>query len=113
MTKKFDPALMSPLARYLPFPKYVDLLLKGLYAPRCTSFEDPWEGHVFHGIRADPDNKQALAATIDRAKHWIYASCWHANNAESYAMWRIYGQQTEAVAVLGWMLRWTIAARNS
>jgi hypothetical protein len=87
------------LTRYMSFAKFVDLLSGGLFCARATSFEDPWEGHVFHSLNSKAENHLPLAAFVNRAKEWIYVSCWHAGGAENYAMWKVYGQSHEAVAV--------------
>ena len=48
--KQYDPRLkVQKLTRYIPFTKYVDLLCNGLFCAKVLLFEDPWEGHVFHG----------------------------------------------------------------
>lgn len=98
--KQYDHRLeVQKLTRYIPFTKYVDFLCNGLFCPKVLLFEDPWEGHVFHGVTAQQELRRPLAAVINNIKHWIYASCWHAADHESYAMWKIYGQLSEAVAI--------------
>ncbi len=93
--KGYEPRLRTRLTRYMQFGPYVDFLSKGVYLPSVRVFSDPWEGHVFHSISAKPtSNREALARTINNSKRWIYASCWHAADHESYAMWRIYGQDS-------------------
>ena len=32
-------------------------------------------------------------------REWTYVNCWHANEHESAAMWKLYGQADESVAV--------------
>lgn len=99
-TKQYHPRLeVESLTRYLPFAKYVDFLCNGLFCPKVSLFEDPWEGHVFHGISAQPENRRSIAALMNNAKNWVYASCWHAAKHESYAMWKIYGQYSDAIAI--------------
>lgn len=98
--KKYDPRLqVQKLTRYIPFTKYIDFLCNGLFCPKVLLFEDPWEGHVFHRVTAEQELHIPLAAVMNNIKHWIYASCWHAADHESYAMWKIYGQLSEAVAI--------------
>lgn len=98
--KQYHPRLnVQKLTRYIPFAKYVDFLCNGLFCPKVLLFEDPWEGHVFHRITAEQELRIPLAAVMNNVKHWIYASCWHAADHESYAMWKIYGQLSEAVAI--------------
>lgn len=88
----------SRLTRYCSFSRFVSFLTDGVFLAKSSSFEDPWEGHVFHGVMAEPKNKKNLAAFVADRKQYIYVSCWHASEHESYAMWRIYGQ-SDAVAI--------------
>lgn len=93
-----DPRLEGMVTRYCSFSRYVSFLESGLFLSNARNFEDPWEGHVFHEVTADPDNHENLAAFVLDRKRFIYVSCWHASEHESYAMWRIYGKE-DAVAI--------------
>jgi len=93
-----DSRLEGKLTRYCSFSRYVSLLESGLFLANARSFEDPWEGHVFHSITAQPENIENLAAFISDRKQYVYVSCWHSSDHESYAMWRIYGKD-DAVAI--------------
>jgi hypothetical protein len=98
MNAKMDKRLTSRLTRYLSFSKYVSFLKDGLFLANSQSFEDPWEGHIFHSITAKSENLEPLSHSVNDRKQYIYVSCWHASEHESYAMWRIYGKD-EAVAI--------------
>ena len=93
-----DSRLTSKMTRYYSFSRYVSFLRSGLFLSNAQSFDDPWEGHVFHSITAQPTNIDNLAAFVTDRKKYIYVSCWHASDHESYAMWRIYGKD-DAVAI--------------
>lgn len=88
----------TKLTRYCSFSRYVNFLSGGVFLAKSNSFEDPWEGHVFHRVTAEPENQENLAAFVADRKQYMYVSCWHASEHESYAMWRIYGK-TDAVAI--------------
>ena len=32
-------------------------------------------------------------------REWIFVNCWHKNSEESYAMWRIYSNNNESIAI--------------
>lgn len=93
-----DDRLTSRLTRYLSFSKYVSFLNDGLFLANSQSFEDPWEGHIFHSLTAKFASLEELAHFVHDRKQFIYVSCWHASANESYAMWRIYGRD-DAVAI--------------
>lgn len=93
-----DPRLEGMVTRYCSFSRYVNFLESGLFLSNAQNFEDPWEGHVFHQVTADPANHENLAAFVLDRKRFLYVSCWHASDHESYAMWRIYGKE-DAVAI--------------
>lgn len=93
-----DERLQSRVTRYCSFGKFVSFLDSGLFLANAQSFEDPWEGHVFHSLTAQPKNIESLAAFVSDRKQFMYVTCWHAAEHESYAMWRIYGRD-DAVAI--------------
>lgn len=37
--------------------------------------------------------------SVEWAKQWIYVSCWHKDNEESQAMWKVYGEDKTSVAI--------------
>ncbi len=93
-----DARLEGTVTRYCSFARYVSFLEGGLYLPNALNFEDPWEGHVFHEVTANPTNREQLTAFVRDRKRFLYVSCWHASDHESYAMWKIYGKE-DAVAI--------------
>lgn len=111
-----DPADTGvPIWRYMDFTKLVSMLEnEGLYLSRADLLGDPFEGsipkatntwftdvHKSMGIsdkkitdlkKKDTSHRQATA-------HAVYVNCWHMNDRESAAMWRLYAKSNEAIAV--------------
>ena len=107
---KTHPKISTPPAetrlwRYMDVTKLVSLLgSDSLYFPRADLLGDPWEGAVsnltiksrerfpveMHGGRAD-FNKAIIRQT--------FISCWHQNEYESAAMWKLYLKSNEGVAI--------------
>lgn len=122
MTAYRHPLLVQPrdehgsVWRYLDFTKYVSLLDSGaLYLPRADRLGDPFEGTFGRGIPpSDPTEtpgglKSFAAGSMElrpkllefyrNVRSWTYVSCWHANEYESAAMWRLYASPNPAVAI--------------
>ena len=97
----------TKLWRYTDFTKFVSMLVnKGLFFSRIDKLGDRFEGSI---TKAD---YQALAqkytAAVRRAttRHTvegmlprIFVNCWHMNEDESDAMWKLYGMTGQAVAI--------------
>lgn len=87
--------------RYMDFTKFVSLLDKGaLYFARSDKFEDPYEG-VYpktDAIKYFGDLK-ASSRMREISKQMVYVNCWHINEYESAAMWRLYLKSNEGVAI--------------
>ena len=101
--------------RYIDFTKFVDLLhRRALFFSRADRIGDPYEGtlplpnallreQMLAGavsvrdpnISASEAQKQGAA----RQRQYIYVNCWHMNEVESAAMWKVYTSTTEAVAI--------------
>ena len=117
MPYEFSPLITEPspdsltLWRYMDFTKFVSLLdSTALHFARSDQFEDPWEGAF-----PEPDVaaiREAIAPHLDRedcasqivddiraAGRSIYLNCWHANEYESAAMWKLYSTSDESVAI--------------
>lgn len=110
------PAVSMPeenekLWRYLGFERYVELISKStLWFARADQFEDPFEGSVTplnlkmrensatrRGSFSKPFSTRPRDAESYRRIN--FASCWHASEIESMAMWNIY-QSNSVVAIL-------------
>jgi hypothetical protein len=82
------------LFRFLDFTKYVSMLDHGaLFFTRADELADPFEGSL------PRRNSHSEALRSDDACARVLVSCWHANESESAAMWRIYLKSDEGVAL--------------
>jgi hypothetical protein len=104
--------------RYMDFTKFVDILVhSGLFFSRCDLFEDQFEGSVTratHETRVKDllelgDDKSAemsekLSVELSDLRKWLrglpFVNCWHMNEYESVAMWKLYSQAKEAIAIV-------------
>src|SRR5262245_49208780 len=108
----FDPPSNPdiPLWRYMNFTKLISLLERGaLYFSRTDLLGDPWEGSLTRleaqrRAKLEAGRKVAMLHSLIRPK--IIAevtnsivSCWHMNEYESMAMWRLYLTGSEGVVV--------------
>lgn len=84
------------IRRYMNFEKYVYLLNDGLFCPKSSLFEDQWEGLI---SQPDKQNDKNYIERFAKAREWVYVSCWHMETAESYAMWKIYGEHQYAICI--------------
>ncbi|WP_430389597.1 hypothetical protein [Dyella sp. 20L07] len=97
----------SQLWRYMDFTKFISLLeTRQLYFNRCDRFDDPYEGTVTRGtaslMRDQGQPEKDIAAYIEFSKVWrqqMYVNCWSKSEYESAAMWGLYLQTTEGVAI--------------
>jgi hypothetical protein len=111
--------------RYMDIAKLLSLLLdRSLHFARADTLGDPFEGSVPQlnvDVRAyiianrhtdpqlvgwrdipDDDLKGMFAAQAEANKRiptLCYISCWHMNEDESAAMWRLYSQFDEAICI--------------
>lgn len=104
--------------RYLDFTKYVSMLdTESLYFCRADRFEDPYEG-IPHpsfieeqrkaiwdalsfdwGIALDTWQEMDLKTKYEAARSRALVNCWHENDHESAAMWRLYLNSPEGIAI--------------
>ena len=96
--------------RYMDFTKYVHLLgTRALYFARSDRFDDPFEGsYSKHNIEIRPkiyagkipeDRIKNMSKMYEYSRAWTYISCWHMNDYESAAMWKLYSNSNEAIAI--------------
>lgn len=95
----------SYIWRYMDFTKFVFLLETSfLYFTRSDKFEDPYEGSLTElNISARYELGEELATLDSRIvksirKH-MAINCWHVNQLESVAMWKLYLKSNEGIAV--------------
>ena len=95
--KSFDtPPASCVIWKYMSFAKFVRLLAsQSLYFNRADQFEDEWEC-----LLPVEHNTYFMSHRGMYNRYTKYVDCWHMNNGESDAMWKIYGDITgETVAI--------------
>ncbi|MFA5012135.1 MAG: DUF2971 domain-containing protein [Ignavibacteria bacterium] len=124
-----DPEETTILWRYMDFTKFVSLLdSKSLFFPSAKKLQkiDPWEGselknELDYDLRNElriwnkskNDNQNIIQSDFEHlkecAKGWEngyehqcninFISCWHYNQTESAAMWRLYLKSNEGLCI--------------
>ena len=106
----FPPKGNCSIWRYTDLTKLLSLLeSRKLFFPRSDQFDDPYEGAY---SRAGVEQLRAWAVTsgfeevvettirnLPRYRESMFVSCWNAAEHESAAMWRLYVQGPEGVAI--------------
>jgi hypothetical protein len=111
-----------PLWRYMDFTKFVSLLAsKGVFFARANRLGDSFEGSL---TRAEIEERQEIEGRFRKRQRGIslhgltsvivreaientIVSCWHMNEVESMAMWKLYLSATEGIAVRSTFRRFT------
>jgi hypothetical protein len=98
-----------PVWRYMDFTKFVSLLEnKGLFFPMVAKLQDPFEGSFARGnevlrpmvYRHVPNHYGVtVGELVQRLRDHVAVSCWHINERESAAMWKLYSKSNEAVCI--------------
>lgn len=103
---------LEKIWRYMDFAKFVNLLdTESLFFCRADRFEDEWEGTFPKGtidkynlkeksIPSDDGNKYSLCEwqKVKEARSHLI-NCWHVNDYESDAMWKLYSSNKQSIAV--------------
>ncbi len=102
-----NPALTDPLWRYMGLSKFIAMLVNnGLYMSRIDLLGDEFEGWIppspkYGGFSKNQlkerDRKLRKHSTKERKRY--YVSCWHMNDDQSDAMWKLYTKGNEGVAI--------------
>lgn len=83
--------------RYLDFTKFVDLLITNqLFFCRSDKFEDPFEG-VFK--LKDFERNKGIFSLQHLTKKFYFLNCWHINENQSDAMWKIFLNTNNGIAI--------------
>jgi hypothetical protein len=83
--------------RYIDFTKFVDLLTsKKLFFCRSDNFDDPFEG-VFK--LKDFDKSNGMFDDQSITKKFYFLNCWHINKHQSDAMWKIFLNTNNGIAI--------------
>ncbi|WP_269227427.1 DUF2971 domain-containing protein [Flavobacterium eburneipallidum] len=90
--------------KYLNLSKFLDLLMsQKLFMSRSDKFEDQYEGTF-----SEPTYEEIKKTAIDNPEFLQYykshrekvaVSSWHINEYESFAMWQIFTQNSEGLAI--------------
>ena len=94
------------LWRYMDFTKFVSILEDAaIYFPCITQMEDKLEGFLtapsaeeMRKIMAEVTTEHTLE-DFGFVREELYISCWHQNDYESAAMWRLYLKSNEGIAI--------------
>lgn len=90
--------------KYMDLSKLIDVLLSGkMFMSRSDKFEDQYEGTfsepTFEEIkRLSADNPDFLQY-YKQHREQVVISSWHLNEYESFAMWQIFTQKHEGLAI--------------
>lgn len=90
--------------KYLDLSKFVDLLLyRKLFMSRSDKFEDQYEGTfsepTFEEIRKLSVHNPDFLDYYKTHRQNVVISSWHINEYESFAMWQIFTQKSEGLAI--------------
>jgi len=106
----FPPKGNCSLWRYMDLTKLLSLLEdRQLFLPRSDKFKDPYEGAFSMAgvtlIREEarsgigPEAVEMMIRNAPRFREGMFISCWNAAEHESAAMWELYLQSPEGVAI--------------
>lgn len=90
--------------KYLDLSKFLDLLLsKKLFMSRSDKFEDQYEGTfsepTFEEIKKLAADNPEFLSYYKTHREKVAISSWHINEYESFAMWQIFTQNSEGLAI--------------
>jgi hypothetical protein len=95
--------------RYMDFTKFVSMLENGgLYFSRAHKLGDPFEGSLpveelnhrtTYFLQGNMQHVDMILAHARAHRRRVLVSCWHMNQHESAAMWKLYAKSNEAIAV--------------
>lgn len=90
--------------KYLDLSKFLDMLLsRQLFMSRSDKFEDQYEGTfsepTFDEIKKIAANNPKFLDNYKSHREKVVISSWHINEYESFAMWQIFTQNTEGLAI--------------
>ena len=102
------PADSTVIIRYMSIAKFISLLsASGLYFAPASELDDGFEGAIPESLVVPPDSLQGLTdeqirirGRAEGLQRSATMSCWHELTEESDALWRIYAEKEESVAVV-------------
>lgn len=113
--------------RYMDFSKFVSILNNEcLYFSRGDMLGDPYEGtyskansqirpYIYKDMSSDYREKvfNTLTHVFKSARAFTYVNCWHINQVESDAMWKLYLKSGEGIAIQSTYSRLVKSLQNS
>lgn len=108
-----EPEDTTIIWKYLPLDKFLVMMqTKSLYFCRADKFEDPYEGTIskeaLSKLRKFTDeleftNKdemyEQMLNLMAESRKMTLVNCWHMNNVESDAMWKLYSNIKNSIAI--------------
>ena len=90
--------------KYLDLSKFLDMLLsQKLFMSRSDKFEDQYEGTfsepTFDEIKKLSKDNPKFLEYYKSHREKVVVSSWHINEYESFAMWQIFTQNSEGLAI--------------
>ena len=90
--------------KYLDLSKFLDLLMsQKLFMSRSDKFEDQYEGTfsepTYEEIKKLSENNPEFLDFYKSHREKVVVSSWHINEYESFAMWQIFTQNNEGLAI--------------
>ncbi|RYG54611.1 MAG: hypothetical protein EOO01_01020 [Chitinophagaceae bacterium] len=90
--------------KYLDLSKFVDILLNNqLFMSRSDKFEDQHEGTfsepTYKEIQKLSEDNPDFLKYYKKHREKVAVSSWHLNEYESFAMWQIFTQKHEGLAI--------------
>src|SRR6202453_3018159 len=95
--------------RYMNFTKFVWMLAENsLWFTRPFKFDDKWEGlgppsYLRTFIQFANGSDKEIIEYFEQQERLVrcgyLVNCWHINESESDAMWRLYGLSPEGIAI--------------
>jgi hypothetical protein len=109
------PADDAVIWRFMNSTKFLSMIVKQtLFFCRADKLEDPYEGQVpkrsievkreyLKSMSVSPSMIETFAnldaASRELARTAVFLNCWHVNNDESAAMWKLYASNDEGIAI--------------
>lgn len=87
--------------RYMDITKFLALIeSEALYFPRADKLGDPFEGsYTIRALADRNDGGKNYSKWYENLKTTVLINCWHMNEHESEAMWKLYLKSNEGIAV--------------
>ena len=101
------PELSTSLWRYMDFSKFIAMLVNTkLYMSRIDLLGDKYEGWIPSSPRYGgffkkqfEEHDRELKKISPKERKRYYVSCWHSNEEQSDAMWKLYAKGNEGLAI--------------